>query len=114
MTAERVVGGRIVILHLMMNGTDYRDLIHEPSELWQAFINFNVRTTGAPLPVGAPILARGIWFHVEHVNMTGASKLKEEDHVLRLGCYLSAFFPCTCLEDLRHGHSQQSHASCPE
>ena len=89
----------------MMNGPDHGDFIHETRELWKALINFNVRAAGSSLTVTASILARSIWLHVEHVDMTGPTELEEKDDVLGLWRDLAAFIQSARLEGLRHGHA---------
>ena len=80
MPRERIVGRRVVILHVVVHRPDKRHLVHRFGQPRQMLADGDaVRLRGNRL-VRAANAFRRLRLHVEHVNVTGPAELIEKNH----------------------------------
>ena len=115
MARERVVAGRVVVLHGVVQRADHGALVHMPGHPRKVLANLNVRAGGANLPVRRTVFLRRVRLHVEDVDLARPAPLEKEN---------DRFCPWRDLEvrhsrfrgaqQFRHRHAKEPHAPCSQ
>ncbi len=77
-TAERIVAGRRMILHVVRHRPNQRHLMHPLCHLGQQLADLDSRSTGCDRAIGAAHRFGCIGFHVERIKLTRPAPLKQE------------------------------------
>src|SRR5438270_11985938 len=106
MACQRLIGGRVVVLHIVMHRPDERYLVHHLCQLWQMFADCDAICFSRNWLMNSAERFRRTGLHVEHVDVAGTAELVKKDD--RLGTGSGARRLAFRLKQLRHGSSEQS------
>ena len=105
---EGVVACGVVIGHVVVDGADDGDLVHDAGGEREPVIDVDVRAGGAHGAVRAAELVCGVGFHVEGFEVGGAAPLEEEDDAAGAGSGFGAVVLAGGAEDFREGEAHHA------
>ena len=108
MPGERIIAGRVVVLHGVMHGPDQGDLVHDLRHTLHAFADVQAGHVARNTFERPADSFGGVRLAVEHVDVARPAPLEEEDNGLgACGEFLRRFRA----QQFRHAQAQQPEAA---